>query len=388
MNDTTFVNNHIHTTYSFSPYTPTQAVVQAKHAGLATAGIMDHDSVGGCREFIAAGKAMELPVTVGVELRVGMQQTPFASKTINNPDQHSIAYVAVHGIPHQNLSACEAFLAPYRAKRNIRNQAMVARLNKILPEKFMLDFMCDVLPLSRHKDGGTVTERHILCALSEKIMQACGKGALVVNLLKNELKLSISEKTQAYLLSNENPHYLYDLIGVLKSGLVPHFYIDATDECPTVQEFLRFVNRIGAIAAYAYLGDVTDSVTGDKKAQQFEDDYLDELIAWLKSAGFHAVTYMPSRNNMKQLGRLMRLCERHELLQISGEDINTSRQSFVCAALVKPEFAHLVRATWVLIGHELAASQTVENGMFSPTTIQNYPSLEERIARFEQLGKT
>ena len=42
-----FVNNHIHTSYSFSPYTPTSAVYYAWKAGLRTAGIMDHDSVGG-----------------------------------------------------------------------------------------------------------------------------------------------------------------------------------------------------------------------------------------------------------------------------------------------------------------------------------------------------
>ncbi|MBO4931609.1 MAG: PHP domain-containing protein, partial [Clostridia bacterium] len=47
-----FVNNHIHTSYSFSPYTPTSAVFYAWKAGLRTAGIMDHDSVGGTKEFI------------------------------------------------------------------------------------------------------------------------------------------------------------------------------------------------------------------------------------------------------------------------------------------------------------------------------------------------
>ena len=32
-----FVNNHIHTSYSFSPYTPTSAVFNAWKAGLSTA---------------------------------------------------------------------------------------------------------------------------------------------------------------------------------------------------------------------------------------------------------------------------------------------------------------------------------------------------------------
>ena len=48
------VNNHIHTTYSFSPYSPTKAVYMAFCAGLKTAGIMDHDSIAGAKEFIKA----------------------------------------------------------------------------------------------------------------------------------------------------------------------------------------------------------------------------------------------------------------------------------------------------------------------------------------------
>ena len=39
------VNNHIHTTYSFSPYSPSKAIWMAYNSGLMTAGIMDHDSI-------------------------------------------------------------------------------------------------------------------------------------------------------------------------------------------------------------------------------------------------------------------------------------------------------------------------------------------------------
>ena len=40
---TGYVNNHIHTIYSFSPYSPTMAIYRAWQSGLCTAGIMDHD---------------------------------------------------------------------------------------------------------------------------------------------------------------------------------------------------------------------------------------------------------------------------------------------------------------------------------------------------------
>ncbi|MGB4266733.1 MAG: PHP domain-containing protein, partial [Limnochordia bacterium] len=71
-----FVNNHIHTTYSFSPYSPTKAVWMAYNAGLTTAGIMDHDSISGAKEFIRAGQIVGLATTSGVEVRSDFSQTP------------------------------------------------------------------------------------------------------------------------------------------------------------------------------------------------------------------------------------------------------------------------------------------------------------------------
>ena len=138
--------------------------------------------------------------------------------------------------------------------------------------------------------------------------------------------------------------------------MVEKIYVDATDECPDVRDFIEMVHANGGIAAYAYLGDVGDSVTGDKKAQKFEDDYLDQLIDVLHELKFDAITYMPTRNTLAQLQRLMKLCKENGFFEISGEDINSTRQSFICKALDDPNFGHLIDATYTLIGYENAAS--------------------------------
>ena len=95
-----------------------------------------------------------------------------------------------------------------------------------------------------------------------------------------------------------------------------------------------------------------DSVTGDKKAQKFEDDYLDDVFVCLKDIGMPAVTYMPTRNTQQQLERLRKLCDDNGIFQVSGEDINTPRQSFVIRAMENPMFANLIDATWRLIDYE------------------------------------
>jgi hypothetical protein len=378
------INNHIHTTYSFSPYTPAMAVKLAKENGLKTAGIMDHDSVSGVREFIEAGKAEGIGVTVGFELRTCFKDTPFAGGRINNPDQDSVVYLAMHGIPHDKIDIANAFLKPYREARNIRNRKMTEKLDAFVQKAGLaIDFDKDVLPISQHKNGGSVTERHILFALAEKIMDKVVPGTDVIAFLHEKFGIGISGKNLQMLSDPGNEWYRYYLLGVLKSGMMGHFYIDADAELPNYRDFIRLSEEIGAIPAYAYLGDVGDSVTGDKRTQRFEDAFLDELIVFLKDAGFKAITYMPARNTDEQLKRLISLCEQHEIFEICGEDINSPFQPFVCKALEREEYKHLITAAWALIGHENAG---FGNGMFSKEAVNKYPALKERIKYFANIG--
>lgn len=379
----TDVNNHIHTTYSFSPYSPTAAVYFARMAGLATCGLMDHDSIAGAEEFLAAAQAIGMGATIGIECRVSFANSPFASRRINNPDQDGIVYMALHGVPHTQTGRVNEFFAPYRAKRNVRNAKMVAAVNGLMAKYGVtLDFEKDVLPLSNAVKGGSVTERHLSRALSEKLLARYPEGAALVRFLEEDMGFAISAKVRGYLMDEANPFRMYDLLGFIKSDVIGKFYIPATDECPDVRDVLALSEEVGAISAYAYLGDVGDSVTGDKRAQKFEDDYLDELVPFLKELGFRAITYMPSRNTMAQLNRVRALCEQYGLMQISGEDINSPRQSFVCEAQRDPAFAHLITATWALIAHEWRATANPEDGLFSAKSVEKWPSLAERLSAF------
>jgi predicted metal-dependent phosphoesterase TrpH len=347
------VNNHIHTTYSFSPYSPTKAVYMAWRAGLATAGIADHDSVGGLREFIEAGKIVGIPTTVGFEMRYDFRKTPFNGKRINNTDQNSIAYLVMHGVPHDKIDVAEAFLQPFRLKRNERNRRMITKLNTYIAKAALeVDFDRDVLPISMWHDGGSVTERHILFALVGKILEKVARGADVVAFLRDKFDIEVSGTNLTKLTEPSSDYYEYYLLAVLRGYFMGAFYIDADEELPNYRDFIKLGDDLGAITAYPYLGDVGVSVTGDKMTEKYEDDYLDELVAFLKDAGFKAITYMPTRNTDAQLRRLMALCDKHNLFQICGEDINSPFQSFVCKALERDEYKHLIDAAWALIKHE------------------------------------
>ncbi len=333
--DPRMVNNHIHTTYSFSPYSPAAAVYAARMEGLATCGIVDHDSIGGAREFLAAGEIVGIPTTIGIETRVSFSETALKDRRTNNPDQIGVTYMVLHAVPHENIEQVQSYFAPLRERRNARNKKMVAKINALYAaDGVSLDFERDVLPLSQYANGGSVTERHLMLALARQLL-SLGKAKLPEH--ASDLEIMLAE---------------YDLVGTLKKDCIPKVFVDATDECPSLSEFVRFSGEVGGILAYAYLGDVTASVTGDKKAQQFEDEYLDELFAVISNAGVRAVTYMPTRNTPEQIERLRKLCEHYGMLQISGEDINSPRQKFVIEKMREEQFSNLIQNTWELIRHE------------------------------------
>ena len=347
-----FVNNHIHTTYSFSPYSPTAAVWFARAATLPTAGIVDHDSIAGAREFLRAGELAGVATTVGTECRVHLRGTGLEDRYINNTDQKGIAYVALHGVPHGQIDTVQAFFAPLRAKRNERNRKMTDNISALLsPHGIHLDFDADILPLSQAADGGSVTERHLIFALAKRIIAVCGRER-VAPFVEQALSVPLSDKQRAMLTSPDNPYFAYDLLGMLKSTFVERIYVDADAECVSLAEIAAFSKQIDALLCYAYLGDVQTSVTGDKRSGKFEDGYLEELFAVLHKHGVDGITYMPSRNTPAQLKRVRALCERDGFLQISGEDVNSPRQSFVCPQLADPVFRNLVDATWALIRRE------------------------------------
>lgn len=384
------VNNHVHTHYSFSPYSPTTAAYLARRSGLLAVGSVDHESIGAAREIREAAALLGIGSTAGAEMRVSFDGTPFADRRLNNPDSIGVAYVVLHGVPQRSVDRLKAFLAPVQAARAERNRKQLAALNEILTGAGIdaLDYEQDILPLSWANEGGTVTERHILYALAIQLEEMYGRGEALLSTVEHDLGVSIGDRARRFLSDPDNPHYLYDLLGLFKGSFVSRFFVQpGQTECPPVGEVTAFAREIGALPAYSYLGDVGDSPTGDKKAQRFEDAFLDELVAALPDLGFQAITYMPPRNTREQLRRLQRLVGDLDLIEISGVDINSSRQVFTCPEVMMPEFRHLTTTTWALIAHEHLSDADERYGLFHPDNPLGLRPLSERIEIYAGIAR-
>lgn len=384
------VNCHVHTKYSFSPYYPSMAAWKAVEAKLLAVGIIDHDSVSGCNEMLDTGAALGIAAMAGCEIRVSFAGTRVAGRKLNNPDSVEIGYIALHGLPRRAFAETKAFLAPIFAARNLRNRKMLAGLNSILTPLGIapLDFDRDVVANSQASEQGSITERHLMYALSVRLRETTGGDQRLLEVLRNQLGVAVPAKLAPLLIDPMNPHAIYDLIGVLKSAFVERIFIQPdSSECLPVAQAVAFGNRVGAIPVYAYLGDVGESPTGDKKAELFEDSFLEELVAEVKRLDFKGITYMPPRNTSEQLSRLQALCRKHDLFEISGVDINSSRQAFTCPIILEPQYRHLVDATWALFAHERLGNFDARLSLFAPNNPLAAHTLTERVAAYAAIGK-
>ena len=390
------INNHIHTIYSFSPYTPAMAALRSRDSGLGAAGSVDHDSIAAAQEMLDACAVLGIGGCVGFEVRVSFKTgadgkpSPFAGSKINNPDSQGLVYMTIQGIPKPAIQKAAQFLVPIREERLKRTKAMTVCANVLLKEAGLneIDFDNDICGQSKYAQGGEITERHFLAAAAGKIIEKYGKGPALAEGLKSKMGIIISPKTGILLSDQNNPHYLYDLLGVLKTEFLPGIFIQPDEnECIPAERVTSFANSIGAVAAYAYLGDVGESPTGDKRAEKFEDDFIEELFSEISRLGYRAVTYMPPRNTALQLEKLRRLSHEWGFMEISGVDINSSRQSFNCPEVLRDEFRHLLDTTWALIAHERLASVDTRLGLFSDLNPLASLNLEKRLDAYASFGK-
>jgi hypothetical protein len=381
-------NNHIHTIYSFSPYSPSMAALLAREAGLEVAGAVDHDSISASREMVAACALVGIGGVSGCELRVGFPA--FADRKINNPDSAGIVYMTIQGVPAGRVDELSAFLGPIRAARLERTARMAEAASALLREAGVegLDLGSDAVARSKAAEGGGVTERHLLAAVAERLIARYGRGPALVEGLASGLGIRPEARLAALLSDPVNPMLEYDLLGVLKSLFLGRIFEQPGEaECPDATGVVAFAAAIGAVPAYAYLGDVGESPTGDKRPEKFEDDFIEELFDAVKEAGFLGVAYMPPRNTPSQLERVRRLCDERGLMQISGVDINSPRQSFNCPELRRPEFANLRDSTWALVAHERLSSADPRAGLFSAANPLAALPLGERISAYAEAGR-
>ena len=134
---------HVHTYCSDGLRTPTEAVEEARNAGVRIMGLTDHDSVSGIDEATAVGQDLGVRLVPGTEL----------SAQLNGREIHLLAYF----IDWQSQALAD-YLAMFRERRHARGVAIVERLNDLGIQLTIEDVLAQA-------EGGLVGRPHVAAAM-------------------------------------------------------------------------------------------------------------------------------------------------------------------------------------------------------------------------------
>lgn len=156
------VNLHMHTFFSYhhAAWSPSRFAWEARKAGLYAAGIIDFDGMDGVAEFLAAGEALGLRATAGVETRAFLSD--FADQEIDSPGEPGVHYLAGSGmVKSPAAGTAEAgYLRGLRTLSLRRMREMADRINASFPA-IAVDFDREV---AARTPSGYATERHLAAA--------------------------------------------------------------------------------------------------------------------------------------------------------------------------------------------------------------------------------
>ena len=369
------------TNYSFSPYTPSLAAFRAYQGGIGIAGIADHDGLAGAEEFARACSILGVESTCGVQLFGRFYSG--ANRWLNNFYERDIGCVTLRGVPSCEIESLHKELEPTRVKRAERDKKMVEKLNLRLKKHGLdINFDKDVKARSYYKNGGTITERHILFALAGKLVEKFGDAGKILDFLKNDFNVKVDEAYLPALSDINNPYYTYDLVDCLKHEI--NFFYIPMDDVMGAPALVDLAHRHGALITYDYVGEVRRNYGGQQEVITLENEFTEQLFKDLGTMGFDAVEYDPVAIPEEDAKNLRELAGENGMFTLPHSDFNSPRQKFSAKVELPPE---LVKNVWAVIGHEKSASYSVDDGMNTTKSKSKNPSLSSRLDLYAEIGR-
>lgn len=158
------IDLHTHTTASDGKNSPSENVLLAVQKGLAAVAITDHDTVAGVQEALKTAEQYELEVIPGIEI----------STLSAGQDIHILGYY----LDYEHPQLWES-LEKLRDTRNLRNEMLIERLNKL-----GIDITMQEVAAKQITKGGNIGRPHIADVLMEKGIVASLQEAFEIYLGK------------------------------------------------------------------------------------------------------------------------------------------------------------------------------------------------------------
>ena len=343
------INYVYRTVYSCFDRTPSLAVYYTKKFGMPLTAVVDYASLASANELIKAEKIMGGLYYCGAEVAV------------KTSDGKRIILSAV-GIPHKNVKIFNDELSSYRGKRLAFTNALREKLNARF-KKYSIS-----LPYAFWTLFGTVKTTSIedlYVNLATNVMQKYQTGEAITNFLLNDLGIELTEEELKKLEDSSSTLYAFDLAYALKNKLTIKHPAESLNK---VEDFIALCQKHGAISSATYKG-------GD----------LDEFLAEVKALGLNSATAEFS-SDQAFMREFYDKCMAQDILPIIRTLVAHPRKR-LDGTFEDEELAKKYKDNALcIVGHEISSSINQEDGMFSQKTIEQFPTLEERIKLYSRVG--
>ncbi|MBQ7374060.1 MAG: hypothetical protein IJW64_05830 [Clostridia bacterium] len=344
------INCVFRTVYSCFDRSPSLAVYYTYKFGMPLTGLVDYASLSSAEELIKAEKFAGGTYYCGAEVAV------------KSPKGERIVLSAV-GIPHKNVKAFNDDLAPYRSQRLAFTNALREKLNSKF-KKYSIS-----LPYAFWSLFGavkTTSVEDLYVNLASKIVEKFKTADLINKFLIEDLGFEFLEDESKKLSDETSTLYLFDLSYALKNKLKIKL---PEEQLHTAEHFLSLCEKYGAISSATFKG-------GD----------LDEFLSNLKALNINSATAEFSANDQGFMQEFYDKCMQNGILPFVRTLVSHPRK--------KPDnkFTDVELAVKFndtascIVGHEISSSINPEDGMFTKTTAERFPSLEERIKLYSRVG--
>ncbi len=306
-------NTHIHSPYSFSAFDSIgQAVALARGEGVRALGISDFNTVEGYEEFRDECRAGGIYPLFNIEFIALSREDKDGGVRWNDPANPGIMYYCGKALDFP-LSFSEDSINVLSSLWKGGQEhiwKVIEKLNAYLRER-NVDIALDYRMIRSELAKNTVRERHLAKALYREIAR---------------MKLDPAECRAVYRRLFDDPSFEADLdepVGMqgeirgrlLKAGK-PAFVEEKSEAFLPPEKIKRIILDGGGIPCYPVLAH-------EKAGADDHESDPENLASALQERGFHAVEFIPLRNDIRRLKRFVESFHRRSFCVTFGTEHNT-----------------------------------------------------------------
>ncbi len=346
-NKKNYCNAQFRSLYSGFTPTPSMILYRAEKMALPVVGLVDYASLKGSGEFLKGLSMVSCAGYIGAGIKSRYKGMRLALQAI--------------GVPHGNVKEFEKGLADARALK----AKHVDKIRELINVKFGKYRIYLPAELRIFKTVKAKSAEHLYNALAAKVADKFPEEEKLIAFLKDELNFALDGEETEKLSDKTSTLYKSDLAEILRAHLG---FKDLPETTVPAREFIELADKAGAVTVAIYNG-----------------SKIEDFLAACEKVGVKAVCLEPDKYDTspeefyeKAFGK--------GFLPLARKVIDRPRKK-PGRAFDSDEIAEkYLDSALAVCGHEISATASLSDGLFSEKTVAAVPDFGARIKLFAKIA--